>query len=306
MLGSAQAPGARRRRRGGGGRDRGHGLGHGIGLVDVDLVGRVLLLVRRSVVGLRVEGDGAARGGLHRSIGAEVGRDHERLAGPQRGERAPDVLDGRRERASGRGERHARRHQDGHEDHRDEEDSRAGRAEATVQRAADGRPEVPTGVLERTRVREARRTLGQLGQSADAQHAEDRTDGQAPGVRPLVLLVLVLVEPGPVEQEGQTGAERDEGQQHADPAGHQPEAGVDAVTDGAELLAPEGQRQEDAERDQPDGPQVTGLAPPERGPRRWCRRPLGPARRLLGGTGGGARRSAPAGLGHHSAVEISG
>ena len=307
MLGSAHSPGARgdAGATGGGTDATGSGMGSGSSTSGPRRRSSSVLVGRR-VVGLRVEGNGGARGGLHRSVGAEIGGDHERLARPQRGERAPDVLGGRGERPSRRGQRHAGRHQDGHEDHRDQEHGGAGRPEAAVQRTADGRAEVPAGVLERSRVREGRRSLGQLGQAADAEHAEHRADGQAPGVGPLVLLVLVLVEPGPIEQQGQTGAEGHERQQDAHPAGHEAEAGVDAVADGTELLAPEGQRQEDAERDQPDGPQVAGLAPPERRPRRRCRRPLGPARRLLGGTGGGARRGAPAGLGHHSAVEITG
>ena len=75
-----------------------------------------------------------------------------------------------------------------------------------------------------------------------------------------MLLVSSVVVPGPVEQQGEAGAEGHEREQDADPAGQQRQAGVDAVADGAELLAPQGQGQEDAERDQADGPQVPGLA----------------------------------------------
>ncbi len=185
MSGSAHVARSARRRGGGRRWDRRHGHRHGIELVGVlDLVDRLLLFVvvlfvRREVVGLRVEGNGATRGGLHRSIGAEVRRDHERLAGPQRGERAPDVPGGRGGRPSGRGQRHAGRHQDGHEDHGDEDDGGAGGAEAAVQRTADGRAEIAAGVL---RARSSSRTTAspwpaRPGRRCRARRAPSRRPG---------------------------------------------------------------------------------------------------------------------------------
>ena len=69
----------------------------------------------------------------------------------------------------------------------------------------------------------------------------------------------------PVDQERDAGADGHQRQQHAGPAGQQGQPGVGAVADRAELLAPERERQQDAEGDQPDGPQIPGLDPPERG-----------------------------------------
>ena len=102
----------------------------------------------------------------------------------------------------------------------------------------------------------------------------------------------------PVDQQGGAGAERDEREEDADPAGQQRQAGVDGAADGAELLPPQGEGQQDAERDQADGPQVAGLAAPERRARRL--RAPGARRRLLGRlpgglARGGARRGAPLG-----------
>ena len=137
------------------------GLRLGIRLqVDVLVHG---VVVGREVL-LRVEGNPAARGGLLRSIRAEVVGDHEGLAPPQSAGGPPGPGGGGAERSADRGQRHAGRHQDGHEDDGDEQDGGARRTEAGMQRAADGRAEVAAGVLQPLRIREPRRTLGQLGQ----------------------------------------------------------------------------------------------------------------------------------------------
>ena len=78
---------------------------------------------------------------------------------------------------------------------------------------------------------------------------------------------------------------------------------------GPRLVAPEGQGEQYAERDQADGPQIPGLDLPEAGLR--CRLRAG-GRLVLagGGLGGGAapgtRRGRVCASGHHSGAEITG
>ena len=144
-----------------------------------------------------------------------------------------------------------------------------------------------------------------LVSSARPQHAEEpqhRPDGEAPRVGKLVRVVRASSR-APVEEQGQAGAEGHQGQQDADPSGELCQPDVDGVADRAELLAPQRQGEQDAERDEADGPQVAGLDPPERRARRLGL--LRAGRRLLGGTGGRTRRGTPTGLGHHSEVEIT-
>ena len=145
----------------------------------------------------------------------------------------------------------------------------------------DERAEIPARVLQRVRVRERRRVLGELGQAAHAEQPEHGADGEAPrvGAGGLVVPVVVVLGARPaVDEQRDAGAGRDQRQQHADPSGQQREGGVGAAADRAELAAPQGEGQQDAERDQPDGPQVAGLHPPERRPRRRRARPGGPGR----------------------------
>ena len=221
---------------------------------------------------------------------------HERLAAPQRGERAPDAPGGRRA-APGR-PRPASTPVATRMATRTTATSRTA-APAVPRPAWSGRPtscaEIAAGVLAARR--ESEKGGEPLASSARPQTPSTPStvaDGEAPGVGALVLLVVV-VEPGPIEQQRQPGADGDQRQEDAGPAGHQRQAGVDAVADRAELLAPQGQRQEDAERDQPDGPQVAGLDGARTAAAAGRRRPLGPAGRLLGGRAGGARRRRPRG-----------
>ncbi len=240
-------------------------------------------------------------------LGAEIGRDHERLARPQGGEGAPDVLGGRGERPPGRGQRHAGRHQDGHEDHRDEEHGGARRAEAAVQRAADGRAEIPAGVL---RARPSSRSAAtpwpaRPGRRCRARRGPSRRPG-ARGRPPRAPRPSSSSNPARSSSRASPAPKATSGSRTRTQPATRPRPVSTPWPMGPSCLPQRASASRTPSVIRPDGPQVTGLAPPERRPRRRCRRPLGPARRLLGGTGGGARRGAPAGLGHHSAVEITG
>ncbi len=101
----------------------------------------------------------------------------------------------------------------------DEQDGGTGRTEC--RRAAGGRR--PRRGSRRRHssapgVRERRRPLGHLGQPADAEQAEHRPDGQAPGIGPFVLLTVVVDVPGPIEQQGEAGAGGDQREKDAGPA----------------------------------------------------------------------------------------
>ena len=222
---------------------------------------------------------------------------------PQRPGGAPGGRAGRVQGTADRRQRDARRDEDGHQHDGDQQDGGAGGAQPGVEGTADDGAEVATGVAQGVGGRQRRRALGHLGQAADAEQAEQRADGQPPRVG--ALDILLVVEPTPaVEQEREAGAGGDQREQDAGPAREERQARVGAVADGAELLAPQRQRQQDAERDQPDGPQVPGLDPPERRPRGLGL--PGPGGRFLrGGARGRTRRGASAGLGHHSEAEIS-
>jgi hypothetical protein len=241
-----------------------------------------------------------------------LGQHDERLATPQRGSRATAGDGSGADGAPGRRDRDARRDEDRDEDHRDEQDGRAGGTEAGVQWPAHDCAEIPAGTLERVRVRERRRVLGELGEAAHSDQSEHGADSEAPRVGALGLIVSVLVVLGArlaVDEQRDAGAGRHERQERTDPAGQHREAGVGAAPDGAELTAPQRERQQDAERDQRDGPQIAGLHPPERRARRSCGRgPAAPGGGFLGGGAGGrtrARGAPTAGLGHHSRAETT-
>ncbi len=179
-----------------------------------------------------------------------------------------------------------------------------------MERAAHHRAEVAPAVAQRVRVRDSGgRALRQLGQAADAEEAEHRADREAPGSAPVTALLVAPPRRGTaVEQQRAPGAHGDQREEDAGPAGEQRQPAVGPVPDRAELLAPQRQRQQDAERDEPDRPQVPCLDPPERRPlratapgaARWARE----AGLLGGGTGRRPRRGA-AGLGHHSEAETT-
>ena len=147
-----------------------------------------LVLVGRLVGARRVLGNGGRGTGEAASAGASAprsGRDHERLAPPQRGGRAPDgPWRPSAQRPADRGQRHAGRHQDGHEDDGDEQDGGAGRAEAGVERAADDRAEVAAGVRSACESRTAARPWparpGRRCRAGRAPMPTARRQGSAP------------------------------------------------------------------------------------------------------------------------------
>ena len=97
-------------------------------------------------------------------------------------------------------------------------------APAVPRPACSGRPddraEVPARALQRVRVRERRRALGQLGQAADAEQAEHgaRRRG-ATGRRPrLVVSVLVVLARAAVDEQRDAGAGGDEREERRGPS----------------------------------------------------------------------------------------
>ncbi len=99
---------------------------------------------------------------------------------------------------------------------------------------------------------------------------------------------------------------RDQREEDAGPAGQERQAGVDAAADGAELLAPQRQRQQDAERDQADGPQVAAPARARMAAAAAAARAGGPAWPASWRRRGRAHASVlPRCLCHHSEVEIT-
>ena len=95
-----------------------------------------------------------------------------------------------------------------------------------------------------------------------------------------------------VDEQRHAGAEGDQRQQHAGPTGEQRQAGVHPVADRAELLAPQGEGEQDTERDEADRPEVARLDAPERRLRRRARR-RARAAGFLAAARAGARVAAP-------------
>ena len=249
---------------------------------------------------------------IERARGAVVGQDHQRLAAPERAGGAAGGDGAGAQPTPDRRDRDTRGDEERDEHDGDEEHGGPRRAEARVQRPAHDGTEIAAGVLQPVRVREDRRVLRQLEQPAHAEDGEHGADGQAPRVRPggrLVALGALVVAPGAgaaVDEQRDAGPGGHEREQEADPTSQQSERRVGAATDGPELAEPQGEREQDAERDERDGPQIAGLHTPERRPRRRRRGAAGPRGRFLGGGAPGRARGAPsAGLGHHSAAETT-
>ena len=308
MAGRTHSPGARGRGRRDRRRDDAHRLGLGVER-DVDVVvassssGR-----RRSSRRPRSSGTAGTRRPSRHVVASPVVGDDRRTACPCHSDAG-----GATRRASRRRAAHVRptasetpgRDEDGHEHDGDEQHGGAGRAEPGVQRAARRR-------RRDSRRRPAARASAESRGAPLASSARPQTPSRPStvptarrhGSAPSTSSSSSLRAPA-VEQQRQAGAGGDQREQDAGPAGEQRQPGVGAVTDRPELLAPQRQRQQDAQRDQPDGPQVPGLDAPERrsatgcGPA-WSGRPASWRRR-----GGRTRRGAAAGLGHHSEAEIT-
>ncbi len=252
--------------RGGGHGCRGHR--HRLGLErDVDV--RVVLVGRMSwstVVSSGTTGTGAREADTSASSATPSGAVTNGLPRHSVVAVRPAAAAVARQRPGDRGQGHTGRDEDRHDDDGHQQHRGTGRAQPGMEGASDRRSEVAAGVAQRVRGRQARRALGQLGQSADAEQPEHRPDGQAPRIGAVVARLVVL--PAAVDEQRDAGADGHEREDDAGPSGEQCQPRVGAVPDGTQLLAPQRQRQQDAQRDQADGPQVSGLDPPERRPRR--------------------------------------
>ncbi len=267
---------------------------------DVDVVGVGRWLVGRCVLG--EDRSRGRRGGLGLVVVQVLDGRHEGLAPPEPEGRAARGGAGAAQAPAHRLQGDAGGDQDADEDHGHEEDGGAGGAEPGVQGRADHPAQVAAPLAQGGGVGQGRGALGQLGQATHAEQAEHDADGQADriGAGRRVLPPLA-----PVDQQRHAGADDDERQEDAGPAGDEGQGGVGAVADRAELLAPQGQGEQDAEGDQAHGPQVACLDAPER--RARLGGGLGTVGGLLAGRAGGrTRRGPPAGLGHHSEAETTG
>ncbi len=195
------------------------------------------------------------------------------------------------------------------------EDGGAAGPQPGVERATHDGSEVPAGVAQLARVVQGR-VVPQLRQPAHGEQTEHGADGKPYRIGGAGSLVPgVRFGAAAPEEQGHAGADCDEREEDAGPPGDQGEPRVDAVTDRAEPGSPEGQGEQDAERDETDRPQVAGLHAPER--LRATPGRAGPTLRRrsgLGLLGRGARlrrgpcvrtRRGPSASRHHSTSEIT-
>ena len=188
---------------------------------------------------------------------------HERTAPPQRHGRAAAPGSRGAQGAADRGQRDARGdeerdHEDGHE-----EDGRPAGPQPGLQRAAHDGSQIPAGVAQRARVLQGR-VVPQLRQPAHGEQSEDRPDGEAHRfgdlTRPLVFVATVAAPQGAAPRRRPTTTSGRRTRAH--PATRaSPES--TPWPDRTEPRSPEGQGEQDAERDQTDRPQVAGLHAPE-------------------------------------------
>ena len=292
----------RPRRRGGAGsghgsRSSGSGPGSGSGSGSSGMSMSVSSSAPRRFVGQVAAPRRTGSSGEAASPGSrrDSGDDDEWLALPQTDRAWPAAHGAGAQAPADRGERGTGRHQDRHQDDGDQQHGGAGRTEAGMERAADHRAEIAPGA---GAVRcDPRRRGAPLASSARPHTPSSprtvptpRRHGSAPS-------------PSSSSSAGRRSttarpcADGDQRQDDAGPARQERQPRVGTVTDRAELLAPQRQRQEDTERDQADGPQVPGLDAPERRPldRRWAAAWRTRCRLLGGGAGGRARVGARCG-----------
>ena len=199
--------------------------------------------------------------------------------------------------AAERGQRDSGGEETPDEDHRDEENGGPGGADPGTEGMTDQHPDPAAGVAQLLRLVEGGVAVGQLPEPGEPDYAEK---GAQSGSERFGAF--------PFEKQHDGRADADQRDDDPHPADEVGEAGVDMVADGPQSAAPQGQGQEDTQRDQTDRPEVGGVPLEDRRFRRRRGRSfpgslVRAAGRALPCRGAGRGRSAL--RRHHSDKEIS-